>query len=208
MEKIKQDFFSFFKGSSSDSGYGAPTSGYESPEPSYEAPAPVYETPAYEAPVYEPPVYEPPKYEPPVYEPPVYEPPTPTYTQPETPVYSPPSSSPSYESGGKVTTSTVVVSPRRPFLDKMMSDISRVNRWVAKTASEGMAEMDFRMPSLSEINPFQVKLNKIRRRQDSRPRPVMKYINAPDLSHQQQQQYEQQVEVDQVVEEVPEQVQE
>ncbi len=55
-----------------------------------------------------------------------------------------------------------------------------------------------RMPELQDLNPFNhFDINRLRRREDLRrsaQAPVMQYINAPDLSYQEQEQQPQQQE--------------
>jgi hypothetical protein len=163
LEKIKKDFFSWLpKSSSSSSSYGAPEPSYNSPEPSYNAPEPSYNAPepSYNAPE---PLYNAPE--------PSYNAPEPAYNAPEpsydAPVYTKPEASyeePLYYSAPKVSV------PRQPLLSKVMSDLTRVNHWMAKTALGGQS-LGFTMPAL----PFK---SMLRRRKDP---SVMKYIEAPNL---------------------------
>lgn len=187
MEKIRQDFFSWLPTTNevTSASYGAPEPSYGAPEPAYEAPSPSYETPApaYHAPA---PAYVAPSYEEPeLYQPPAYHAPAPAYVEPtyeEPEIYQPPT----YPKQGSVA--------REPMLSKFVKDFDKVNKWLAretlKMVNDGESlKFPFELPELPQIPTLQnVQKKLLNRRAEDVKSNVMKYINDPDLSKQQNEQ--------------------
>lgn len=107
-----------------------------------------------------------------------YTAPSSTYSEPEEPeLYSPPKSNhPRQANVG-----------REPLLSKFMKDFSKVNNWLARQTLEVANNgVPFEVPfDLPEIPEFPANIQKIKR-EDSEVQEVMKYIPAPDLSKEQE----------------------
>lgn len=154
------------------SSYGAPEPSYEAPAPSYNAPSPSYDAPSfsYDAPSFS---YDAPAAS---YSPSPSYSPEPTYEEPE--IYQPPT----YPKQGTVE--------RENMLQKFVTDIDKVNKWLARQTLEVMndgqpfkfgdfPEFPFELPEIPTLKKVQQRL--LNKRQDE----VMKYMTSPDLSKKQ-----------------------